>query len=139
MENQENFIKLQMIQQQAAQFEQKLQIFEEQTQEMQAIKTSLEELEKNKSEDKEILANLGKGIFIKTQVKEDNLFVNVGKETLVKKSIGETIEVLENQIKQLGLGKEQVMKAIEKLQGEMLSLIQEAETEKKSNSEKKEK
>ena len=142
MENQEDFIKLQMIQQQASQLEQKLQVFDEQIQEMQAIKASLEGLDKNKDNkgEKEILANLGKGIFIKTEVKDDNLFVNVGKETLVKKSIGETIKVLEDQVGHLSLGKEHVVEAIGKLQNEMLMMIQQAEAKNKSkdNSKKKE-
>ena len=121
MEKQEQMMRLQMIQQEAMQLEEKLQTFEEQINDMNSIKLSIEDIMKNKNS--EFLANLGKGIFLKSEIKDKDLFVNVGKNTLIKKKPEETIKIIENQIKKLILGKNEVMNNIEQLQEEMNNLF----------------
>lgn len=127
MEQQEAFIKLQMIQQESVALEEKLQMIDHQIQEMQAIQTSIAELERGKDEKREILANLGKGIFIKTEVKEDKVFVNVGKDIVVRKTAKEAREILDDQVRKLVVGKEDIMARIEELQAEMRGIIGEAQ------------
>lgn len=126
MEQQEYLIKLSIIQQEAEKLEQKMQIFDQQVQEMQAVKTSLEELSKGK-DNQEILSGLGKGIFIKTEINDKNLFVNAGKGVVIKKNFGETISILDSQIKKLLAGKQEIMNRVLRLQDEMQRLIEEAE------------
>lgn len=125
MEQQEYMMKLQMIQQEAQALEEKLQTIDQQIQEMEAIKASLIEIDKKDSN--EFLANLGKGIFIKTEIKEKELFVNIGKNTLVKKDPKETITIIEDQTQRLFIGKEEVMGRIEQIQQEMHAIIMEAQ------------
>lgn len=126
MEQQEYLLKLSMIEQEANRLEQQMQIMDQQIQEMQAIKASLENIEARKGEG-ELLSNLGKGIFIKTEIKDKDLFINVGKNVIVKKTPKETINVLDDQVKKLIAGKEEIISKIEELRGEMQALIGEAE------------
>jgi len=125
MEQQETMIKFQMIQQEAAQLQEKMQIMDENIAEMHAIKASLDNLEANK--EGVMLSNLGKGIFIKTKIVDRDLYVNTGKEVVVKKTIPETKQILDEQIQKLSLGKGEVMQHLEKLQIETQKLIQEAQ------------
>lgn len=131
MEQQEYLIKLSMIEQEAQKLEERITIFNSQIQEMNAIKKCLEEIENKNINDKdgEILSNLGKGIFIKTEIKSKDLFVNVGKNIVIKKNTKETVKILDDQLKKLSLGKEETTNRIIKLQVEMQNLIQEAQKE----------
>lgn len=127
---QEYLIKMQMIQQEAGQLEEKTGVIDQQISEMQAIKTSLEDLDKKK-EDDEMMSNLGKGIFLKTAIKEKELLINVGKDIMIKKSVKETIAVLDDQMSKLVVGKEEAMARMQDLQGEMMAMIKEAEIHQK--------
>ncbi len=138
MEQQEYLIRLSMMEQEAKALEEKMHMIEQQMSEMAAIKASLLEiggadLKNGDGRGKEILSNLGKGIFIKTEIKGGDLLVNTGKGVVVKKSIGETMQVLDSQIKKLAQGKEQVMQGIEGLQENMRELIEEARLQKKQD------
>lgn len=128
MEKHEYLIQLQMIQQQAGAMQERLEIINNQIMEMQAIETSLSDLDK-KENGGEMLANLGKGIFVKTEVKDKDLFVNVGKEIIVKKSVSETIDVLKNQITRLDEAKEGVISKVGELEGQMQGLIMQAQAD----------
>jgi len=126
MEGQEYIMKMQMMQQEAGAIEERMQVFDQQIEEMQSIKSSLDDLEKRKEGD-EFLANLGKGIFIKTEIKSKELFVNTGKSIVVKKNIQDTLEVLDEQIKKLMHGKQELLKRIEEIQEEMSKMLIEAQ------------
>jgi len=123
--NQEIIIKMQMIEQEGVQLQEKMQVMDQNIQEMHAIKTSLDNIESNN--EGEMLSNLGKGIFIKTKILEKDIFVNAGKEVVVKKTIPETKQILDDQIQKLIIGKEEIMKKLEQLQLEMQKIIQEAQ------------
>ena len=51
----------------------------------------------------EILAPLGKGIYIKSKILSDQLTVDVGSGNFIKKTIPETKKMIEEQVKKLGL------------------------------------
>jgi len=123
---QEYMMKMQMIQQEAAQLEEKLHTIDEQTLDLQSIKASIVDLEGKKKGD-EILTNLGKGIFMKTKIEDKDLFVNVGKNTILKKDSKETVAIMDEQISKLITGKGEIMKRMEQLQMEMMQMIQEAQ------------
>jgi prefoldin alpha subunit len=120
---QEQFFKLQMIEQEAGQINQQMEIVDQNISEMNDLKSSLEELEK--SENKEILANLGKKIFIPVEIKKKELIVEVGNKNFVKKSIPETMKIVDGQIEKLNMLKMQLGERIEALNSEMNRMIME--------------
>ena len=86
-----------IIEQETGQLEQQLQIVEQHISDMQKINSGLDEIAK--SEDKEILANIGKGIYIPAQIKSKDLIVEIGSKNFVKKTIPETKKIIERIIK----------------------------------------
>lgn len=85
-----------MMKQQSEEIEKQLQFVKEQIFELNAFAENLQELACNK--EKEILAPLGKGVYIKSERKENEFFVEVGAGVVVKKSLEDTKKVIENQI-----------------------------------------
>ena len=75
MNEQEYFMQMQMLGQEAEKIEQQVQMIDQQNMELMAVRESVAAMKDNKN--KEILANLGKGIFVKADIKDENLFVNV--------------------------------------------------------------
>jgi len=125
MGQQEYMIKMQMLGQEAEQIEQQIQIIEQQNSELNSVRESLEAIKnfKEKEDSKEILANLGKGIFVKADLREKELLVNIGKDVLVKKTPEETIKIIDEQTKKLLAGKEQFIERIAELQKEMQTML----------------
>jgi len=80
---QQYMIQMQMLQQEAQELNQQLQLIEQNISEMQELNLSLEELEKN--DDKNILANIGKKIYLPVEVKEKELVAIVGANGAGKK------------------------------------------------------
>lgn len=123
--NQEHLMKFQMLQEEASQLNQQVQLVEQNIGEISEIKESLEELE-NK-ETKELLANLGKKIYIPVEIKEKYLIVEVGNKKLVKKSFSETKELISEQLKKLNTARSQISERLESLQGEAENIMMEIE------------
>ena len=120
-ENQELMIKLGMFEQQIQQLRQQLQAVEESIIEITSLNYGLDELED--SAEKEILAPLGRGIFVKTKLLSDKLTVDVGGRNFVKKSIPETKKIIENQIKKLNKIKEDLNRNLEEINQELRGTI----------------
>lgn len=97
---QEKMLRLNMLEQDARQLEQQILMIEQQILELQILTTTLDEVEKAKEKD-EMLAPIGKNIFVKTELLSKELLVNVGAKTLVKKSIPETKKLIEKDIANL--------------------------------------
>jgi prefoldin alpha subunit len=97
--DQELIMRAQEMEQQAREIEQNLEIVSQQIDELIGFRETLENF--NASNDKEMLSMLGKGVYARTEVKEKELFVNVGANVVVKKTPGETIEVINGQVKRL--------------------------------------
>jgi len=129
MEQQEYFLKMQMLGSEAEKIEQQIQAIEQQAAELRAVHESLEAIKEGKQ--KEMLANLGKGIFIPAEIKEKELLVNVGKSILIKKNPEETLKIIGEQIKKLIGGKNGFVLKIENLQEEMQQLLLEMQKEQK--------
>ena len=94
---QNKYVQLQMIDQQVRQLQQYLQTFDQQLVEIRGVITSLQDLSTLKKGDS-ILAPLANGIFVKAKL-EDNQEVrmNVGNNTVVTKSIADSVKMLEEQ------------------------------------------
>jgi len=125
--DQQQIIQIQMFEQEAQQLNQQLQLIEQNINEMQDLKASLDEIAKGES--KEILASLGKGLYIPVEIKDKKLVVEVGNKNFVKKSIPQTKEIIEEQSKKLVVGKTQILERLEALQSEIEGLMQAAEKE----------
>jgi len=131
--NQETLMKANFLQKEAQEMEQRLEMVEQQIQEYESFDLSLKEL--SKSNEKEILSSLGKGVHIPAQLKSKELFVEVGQGFLVKKKISEVLETIEEQTKRLNEARMQMRTRIEiynsALQG-IVSQIEQMQAEKKS-------
>ncbi len=121
--NQEFLFKLSMFEQQIGQMQQQINAVEEGIVELDSLNLGLNEI--NNSEGKEILAAVGRGIFIKSKITSENLIVDVGGRNFVKKSVFETQEIIKKQIekleeikKELGNGLEEISREAEKVIGE---------------------
>lgn len=129
---QEKIMQIQMMEQEVNQLNEQLGLIEQNVGEMNGLMESLNEIDKKDS--KEILANLGKKIYIPVEIKEKKLIVDVGKNNLVRKSVPETKKIVEDQIGKLVDVKGQIMSRLNDLQGQMNDMIVEIQ---KSQMEKK--
>jgi len=129
MKQQESFLKLNLLGQEAERLEQQIQAIDQQILELNSVSGSIEEISKKTDEKTEILANLGKGVFLKTELKSKELLVNVGKDILLKKTPEETRTIIEEQLEKLASGREKILKQIEKLQESMQKILGEVKEE----------
>ena len=127
MEQQQYMMKMQMLGQEAEKLEQQLQMIDQQSSDLNAVLESVQVIKEGKS--KELLANLGKGIFVRADLKEKDLLVNIGKDVIVKKTPEQTIQVIEDQLGKLAAGKEQFVERIAELQNEMQNLLLQVQRE----------
>jgi len=103
MENentQEKYVELQLLNEQASQLQQRINLISNQIQQLKDISINLEGFGKLK-EDSEILFSLGPGIYTKGILKDNNLLVNIGSDIIVNKSVPDTIKTIEVQINEL--------------------------------------
>ncbi len=130
MAREDYLIRLSLLEQESNKIEEQIGLINQQIAELEVLKLSLEKLDKTK--EKEILAPFGKGIFFKAEIKEKELFVNIGANVVVKKKPKETTEIVQRQIKQLEELKKSLMKNIEDIRIQLESLVVEAGREKRS-------
>jgi len=130
---QEQIIRIQMMEQEVNQLNQQLQMIEQNIKELGSIVASLDEIDKGKN----ILANLGKSIFVPVEIKDDKLIVEVGKGNFVKKSITDTKKVIETESGKMMEGKNQIMKRLQDIQEEMAVLFNELQNKQMAESGKK--
>jgi prefoldin subunit 5 len=67
----------------------------------------------------EILASVGKGIFVRTKLLSEELTVDVGGKNFVKKNIPDTVKVIRDQIQKLGKAKEGLESQMNELRYEL--------------------
>tara|TARA_Y100000031_G_C8199439_1_gene375459 strand:+ start:988 stop:1392 length:405 start_codon:yes stop_codon:yes gene_type:complete len=120
-EQQEILFKLSMFEQQVQQLQQQLQAVEQGIVELNSLSLGLDGLDGKKG--KEILAPIGKGIFAKAKLLSEELIVNIGDKTFVKKNISETKKIIEKQIEKLEEVKKELDKNLENVNGELRGLI----------------
>ena len=135
---QQQIMQIQMMEQETQQLNQQLQLIDQNVSEMQELELSLEEIDKEDS--KELLANLGKGIYIPVEIKDKKLIVEVGKKNFVKKTIPQAKEIIKDQLEKLVAAKAQTMERLEALQTEingLMEVIQKQNSEETKTKEKK--
>ena len=128
MGKEEYILQLGMLEQEANSLQQRMQIVEQQVLEIQTLGNSLKEIEK--TQEKEMLANLGKNIFVKTEIQNKELLVDIGNKIFLKKNIPETLKIIETQIDGLMKVKKKILEKLQEIQEGMERIITEAEKEK---------
>ncbi len=73
----------------------------------------------------EILAPIGRGIFVPAKITSENLLVDIGNGNLVKKNISETQKILKFQGNKLNKIREELESAAENLNSELERIVQE--------------
>ena len=126
--------KFQIFEQQIRMLQEQLNAVEQTTIDLQTLDIGLEDLKDSKN--KEILAQVGRGIFVKAKVTSDDLIVDIGGKNFVTKSIENTKEVLKGQIEKLNKIKEDLEGELDKINEEITNAFLEHQ-EKQENSEHK--
>jgi len=98
--NEEVMFQAQLLQEEAQKVQNQLEAVEQQLHELTEFNTHLSILDK--TQEKEMLSSMGKGIYAKTTLVDKNLYLEVGAGVIVKKTPLEVIKVVEDQIKKLG-------------------------------------
>ncbi|MEK6820408.1 MAG: prefoldin subunit alpha [Nanoarchaeota archaeon] len=127
MKKEEYLLRLSMLEQEANKIEEQIGIINQQISELEVLKLSLKNL--SRTEEKEVLAPLGRGIFFKSELKEKELFVNVGREVVVKKSPEETAEIIEVQVSQMRAIKEHLISNITEVRMQLEDVVEQARQE----------
>lgn len=122
---QELMFKLSMFEQQIQQLQQQTQAVEQAIIEMNSLIFGLDDLKESK--DKEIFASIGKGIFVKAKILSEDLIVDVGGKKFVKKSIGNTQKMIDNQIQKLEEIKKELNDNLEKVGNELVEIYTNAQ------------
>ena len=120
---QELFFKLSMFEQQTHQVQEQIDAVARGIDELASLNFGLDELKG--SVGKEILATLGRGIFVSAEVRSEDLTVDIGGKNFVKKSIPETKEIIEEQIKKLISVKQELGENLEAISKEMSKTLEE--------------
>lgn len=85
------------------------------------VEISVENLKKTKQdlkdfkeeESKEVLAPIANGVYVEANLKNKDLFVNIGSGVVVKKSVNQTIEILDRQEKEVLVEQNKLIEKIE--------------------------
>ncbi len=118
---QELMFKLQMYEQHINQIQQQQQAVEQGIMDLNDLVNGLEEL-KGK-EGQEILAQIGKGIFVKTKLISEELTVDIGNKNLVTKNIEDTKSLIQEQLEKLDSAKGELNKSLEDINHDMTALV----------------
>lgn len=92
---------------------------------LELLNLDLEDLKESKG--KEIMAPVGRGIFIKSSIVSEELNVDIGGGNFVKKSVDETKEIINSQIKKLEKVKIELEDSLKKMNSRIEELIKEVE------------
>ena len=114
-----------------AQIQEQLQAIEQATLDLSQINFGLDEIPKNK--DSEILAPIGRGVFVKAKIISDELTVDVGEGTFVKKTIPETKKIILEQIEKLNNMRNDLENEMEKINQEITNIMQEVQKKEMKN------
>lgn len=129
MPSEEAIMKMKMLEEAAEERKQHIETVGKQLEDMTHLKNCLEALENEKN--KEILANLGRGVFLNSKVNDNKVFVNVGSKVLVRKTFKEAVEIIDRQISGLSELKASLSEGIDKINHELYHLLEDIQKEEK--------
>jgi len=128
MEQQEYLLKLQLLEQQANQFGEQLKIIAQQIDELNSLKENMSRLETTK--EKEIYAEIGKGIFMKAQMDKKELLIDVGNKVYVPKTFNDIKEIIDSQIEKFNDVKKEIADRIDEINKELDDIVNMANNKK---------
>lgn len=121
------YVHLQLLHQQAVQLHKQVQAFEAQLGELDNVRNALAEIS-HAEIGRELFAPLSGGIFIKAELKDNqDLLVNVGGNTCVKKTVPDTIKMIDDQINEITDYKEQIKLKVHEIVSRMRKIEAEME------------
>ena len=133
--NEELIWQASLLQKESQELENNLDFVSRELSELEQFKENIRYLDD--SNNKEIIANLGKGIHVKASLQDKKLFVEVGSGVVVKKTPEETLQVIELQIKNLQEAKFQLIHQLEHYNDAFARILQEIEKQRQKNSKEK--
>lgn len=114
-------IQFQMFEQQIRMIQEQQQAVEQAIVELGSLNLQLDELIGKK--DNEILAPIGRGIYANAKLLSEDLLVDIGDKNFVKKSIPETKNILQSQLKKLEKVKEELNGEMDKINTELTKVF----------------
>ena len=130
-EQQELLYKFSMFEQQIRELQQQIEAIEKGIIDLNSLNFGLDELVGGIG--KEIFASVGKGIFVKAKLISEELNVDIGNGNFVKKSIPETKQLIEEQIKKLEGIRKELEKSLEEIGGELTRMMNDAKEKEHSH------
>jgi len=122
---QEFLYKLSMFEQHIRQLHQQLELVEKSMLDLNSLDFGMDEIKG--SVGKDILAQLGRGVFVKAKLVSEELIVDVGNKNFVGKSITDTKKIIKEQIEKLHQIKKELEDKIEEINEEITGLVLEAQ------------
>jgi len=122
---QELLYRLSVFEQHIKQLHQQLQLIEKNIIDLNSLDFGIDEIKG--SVGKEILGQLGRGIFVKAKVISEELIVDVGNKNFVKKSISDTKKIIKEQIEKLHQIEKELKDKLKEINEEMTELVLEAQ------------
>lgn len=126
--DQDTIFKFQLFEQQINQIRQQMDLVEQGLEDLILMRQGLEELKGQKGN--EILAPIGRGIFARTNLVSEELLVDIGDKTFVKKSIEDTEKIIDEQIKKLEKAQKELDDSLEGINEELTSTMLKAQNKK---------
>jgi prefoldin alpha subunit len=128
MTNEELIMQLQYLEQHASQLEQHIQQIDQHIIMIKQLQFGIDDI--NNSNGKEILAQLGRGMFVKAKLSDHKILSDVGGGNFVPLDSEKAKENLDKQANELQMLKEHLLKEMERLNGQMNDLLIEAQENK---------
>lgn len=122
---QELLYRLSVFEQHIKQLHQQLQLIEKNIIDLNSLDFGIDEIKG--SVGKEILGQLGRGIFVKANITSEDLVVDVGNKNFVKKSISDTKKIIKEQIEKLHQIEKELKDKLKEINEEMTELVLEAQ------------
>jgi len=133
---QELMMKFSMFEQQIKHLQEQMQAVEKAHLDLESIDLGLDEIKTGK--DKELLAPIGRGIFVKTKLISDELTVDVGGKNFVTKDVESTKALIKKQIEKLGDVQKQLDDAMGNINEELTKLMLESQAKQAGQNESSE-
>jgi len=127
--NQELIFQASLMKKQAEELETHSELLQNQIEEMEKIKESITHI--LKTNEKEMLSSLGKGVHLKSELKEKALYVEVGSGVIVKKTPDETLDVINSQLRKLNEARLQISGQLDIYKDTLKKIIKEIQGPKK--------
>ena len=114
-DTQQKYLELQMLNSQIQQVQQQIQTFNNQLQELEFLKQSLSEF-KDVKKDSEVLVPLSSGMFMKAKLLDTKeLMLNVGGNVVVKKTITESVKLIDKQVDEINKYRDEMLETFQKI------------------------